>query len=109
MSEVIIFLGVAVVMFLIVRRFISVKRFNSTDEYLDYKQKKEEELRELEEEWDDELIDKKSFNFLFIGAVATILFLIFGLFTGNSFYFVLILFVITAVIYLYFSTPNSKF
>lgn len=109
MSDVIIFIVIAFVTFFIVRKFISVKSFKSSDEYLEYKQKEKELLKEEEEEWDDELIDKKSFDFLFIGAVATILFLVFGLFTGNSFYFIMILFVITAVLFIHYLPPNNKF
>ncbi len=109
MSGVVIFIVVAVVTFLIVRKFISIKSFKSSEEYLEYKRKEKELLKEEEEEWDDELIDKKSFDFLFIGAVATILFLIFGLFTGNPFYFIVILFVITAALFLHYLPPNNKF
>lgn len=109
MSGVVIFIVVALVTFFIVRKFISIKRFTSSEEYLEYKQKEKELLEEEEEEWDDELIDKKSFDFLFIGAIATVLFLIFGLFTGNSFYFIAILFVITAVLFIHYLPPNNKF
>ncbi|MEK6452384.1 MULTISPECIES: hypothetical protein [Myroides] len=109
MSAVVVFFVVAIVTFLIVRQFFTVKSFKSKEEYLEYKQKEKELLEQEEEDWDDELIDKKSFDFLFIGAIATILFLVFGLFTGNSFYFILVLFVITAALYIYYLPPKDKF
>ncbi|MTG98133.1 MULTISPECIES: hypothetical protein [Myroides] len=110
MNDIIVFIGVVLIAFFVVKRFVTIKRFNSTEEYLEYKKEKEEEdFLEDDEEWDDELIDKKSFNFLFVGAIATILFLFFGLFTGNTIYFILILFVITAILYLYYMPPSNKF
>ncbi|KUF39365.1 hypothetical protein HX017_01515 [Myroides marinus] len=109
MYEVTIFIVVAFVVFMIARKFFSIKSFDTKEEYLQYKREKEKALQEEEEEWDDDFIDKQSFNFLFAGAVATILFLVFGLFTGNSFYFILMIFIITAVLYLYFFPPTGKF
>ncbi|MEC4117383.1 hypothetical protein [Myroides phaeus] len=109
MSVLVVFFVVVLVVFFIFRQFVSIKRIKSKEEYLEYKQKQKELLEQEEEEWDDELMDKKSFDFLFIGAVATILFLVFGLFTGNSFYFILVLFIITAALYIYYLPPKDKF
>ncbi len=63
--------------------------------------KLEREMKE-EDEFDD-LIDKETFNFLLAGAIATLLFLIIGLFTGNPLYFYLIVFLITTLVYVYYS------
>lgn len=109
MYGIIVFIVVAILAYIVARKFFTMKRFDSNEEYLKYKEKQKELLEQEEEEWDDEFIDKKSFDFLFLGAVATILFLICGLFTGNSFYFILILFVITAMLYLYFYPPKGNF
>lgn len=62
----------------------------------------ERELKEEEDEFDD-LIDKETFNFLLAGAIATLLFLIVGLFTGNPLYFYLIIFLITTLVYVYYT------
>lgn len=104
-----IFIVVAFVVFMIVRKLFTIKRFDSKEEYLQYKREKEKLREEEEEEWDDDFIDKESFDFLFIGAVATILFLVFGLFTGNTFYLILVVFIITAALYLYYFPPRGKF
>lgn len=123
MYGIIVFIVVAVLAYVAVRVFSIVRRFDSKEDFLKYyeerekvlKKEKEEEreaeplLEEEEEEWDDDFIDKKSFDFLFLGAVATILFLICGLFTGNSFYFILVLFIITTMLYLYFYPPKGNF
>jgi len=109
MYELTIFIVVAILAYFIVRRFFSIKRFNTKEEYLQYKREQEEMLREEEEEWDDDLIDKKSFDFLFIGVVATVLFLACGLFTGNPFYFVLMIFVITAILFLHYFPSKGDF
>ncbi len=55
-----------------------------------------------EDDWDefDDLIDKEEFNFLLIGVIATVLFLLFGFFTGNAMYFYLMIFIISAAVYL---------
>lgn len=55
-----------------------------------------------EEDWDefDDLIDKEEFNFLLLGVIATVLFLLFGFFTGNAMYFYLMIFIISAGVYL---------
>lgn len=105
-----VFIVVAFVVFMIVRKFFTVKQFDSKEEYLQYKREKEKLREEAEEEeWDDDFIDKESFNFLFIGAIATILFLVFGLFTGNAFYLILVVFIITAALYLYYFPPSGRF
>lgn len=65
-------------------------------------QQLEKEMKEEEEDFDD-LIDKETFNFLLIGAVATVLFLVVGLFTGNPLYFYLLIFLITTLVYIYYS------
>lgn len=62
----------------------------------------EKEIKEEEEEWDD-LLDKETTNFLLLGAVATLLFLLVGLFTGNPLYFYLTVFLITTLVYVYYS------
>lgn len=62
----------------------------------------EREIKEEEDDFDD-LIDKDTFNFLLAGAIATLLFLIVGLFTGNPLYFYLIIFLITTLVYVYYS------
>lgn len=109
MNGLTIFIIVGVVVFIIARKFFSIKSFDTKEEYLQYKKEKEKMLQDEEEEWDDDLIDKDSFDFLFIGAVATILFLVFGLFTGNSFYLMLVVFIITAVLYIYYFLTRGKF
>lgn len=65
-------------------------------------QQLEKERKEEEDEFDD-IIDKETFNFLLIGATATVLFLIVGLFTGNPLYFYLLIFLITTLVYVYYS------
>ncbi|MGG5506109.1 MULTISPECIES: hypothetical protein [unclassified Myroides] len=65
-------------------------------------QQLEKEMREEEDEFDD-FIDKETFNFLLIGAVATFLFLIIGMFTGNPLYFYLLIFLITTLVYLFYN------
>lgn|GEM_PF-4004509 len=62
----------------------------------------EREIKEEEDDFDD-LIDKDTFNFLLAGAIATLLFLLVGLFTGNPLYFYLIIFLITTLVYVYYS------
>jgi len=62
----------------------------------------EKELKEEEDELDD-FIDKETFNFLLLGLVATFLFLLIGLFTGNGLYFYLLIFLITTLVYVYYS------
>ena len=62
----------------------------------------EREIKEEEDDFDD-LIDKDTFNFLLAGAIATLLFLIVGLFTGNPLYFYLIIFLITTLVYVYYT------
>ena len=64
-------------------------------------QQLEREMKEEEEEDLDDFIDKESFNFLLIGLVATFLFLIIGMFTGNPLYFYLLIFLITTLVYLF--------
>lgn len=65
-------------------------------------QQLEKEMKEEEDEFDD-IIDKETFNFLLIGAIATVLFLLVGLFTGNPLYFYLLIFLITTLVYVYYS------
>lgn len=65
-------------------------------------QQLEKEMKEEEEEFDD-IIDKETFNFLLIGATATVLFLLVGFFTGNPLYFYLLIFLITTLVYVYYS------
>lgn len=62
----------------------------------------EKEIQEEEDDFDD-FIDKETFNFLLIGIIATFLFLLIGLFTGNPLYFYLIIFLITTLVYVYYS------
>ncbi|MCS4239208.1 hypothetical protein [Myroides odoratus] len=62
----------------------------------------EREIKEEEDDFDD-FIDKDTFNFLLAGAIATLLFLIVGLFTGNPLYFYLIIFLITTLVYVYYT------
>jgi hypothetical protein len=71
-----------------------------------YKERWEEEKKKIEKEIEEEeemdFLDeeeKKSVNFLFAGVIGTILFLITGLFTGNSLYVLLAIFIFTAIIY----------
>ncbi|MTH29317.1 hypothetical protein GJV77_05200 [Myroides pelagicus] len=104
MNVTIVVIGVVVIAILVLRRYFTVNRFNSTEEYLTNKEKELEE-----EEWEDELMDKESFNFLFLGFIATLLFLIVGLFTGNDLYWNMILFLITAFLFLHYLPPNNKF
>lgn len=62
----------------------------------------EREIKEEEDDFDD-FIDKDTFNFLLAGAIATLLFLVVGLFTGNPLYFYLIIFLITTLVYVYYT------
>ncbi len=55
-----------------------------------------------DEDWDDidDLVDKEEFDFLLIGIIATVLFLLVGFFTGNTIYFYLMIFIISAIVYI---------
>ncbi|MDR2224145.1 MAG: hypothetical protein LBE34_15620 [Flavobacteriaceae bacterium] len=79
---------------------------NRRGSFNDYKEKWEQEKKKIEQEIEEEdeldFLDdeeKKALNFLFAGLIGTVLFLVTGLFTGNSMYLILSIFIFTAIVY----------
>lgn len=76
----------------------------------DESKKIKQELKEdsdLEDEFFNDLI-KGGVGFILLGLLATVLFVVSGLFTDNKLYSFLGLFIITAVLYLAFLLPKDK-
>lgn len=100
MNDYVIFALVALVVFVILQRFVKVKVFKSEEEFLKYKEMQQNISQE--EDLDNELdgfVDKNTFRFFVAGIIATLLFLICGFFTGNVLYLYIMLFIFTAFIF----------
>lgn len=109
LGTILIFILILVVVKL-VSFWIKVKKAGGLTAYIDKKNKElDKREQDLEQDSMDDFIDSKSFNFIVVGAVATLLFLVTGILTGNALYLTLMLFIITALIFLFFSPPHNKF
>lgn len=108
MSDYVLVILIVLAAFFIIRRFVEVKTFKSEEEYLKYKEE-QDLLDENSEDELEELVDKNTYKFLTAGLLATILFLIFGFFTDNVLYLYIMLFIITAILFVFCFPPTDKF
>jgi hypothetical protein len=108
MNNYVLFVFIALIAFFIVRKFIEVKTFKNKDEYLKYKEEQEFLEKDLEEGL-EKFIDKNTYKFIVAGLIATVLFLVFGLFKDNILYLYILVFLITAVLFVFCFPPKDKF
>ena len=103
MTELIVLVSVFIVLVVVGKIVNVIKCFKQSDEF----KALEKEIEEEEAISDQE--DNDAVDFLFIGGIGTILFVFFGLFTGELIYYFLVLFIITAVVFVYYLSTNNRF